>query len=92
MRFSLFTVATALLLSLAQATPVPQAEETETRLGSHNCFACSSNGTPNTQIESKPPTGGINPDAWCTSTCLLCNAGSDNDDACAQLKKYCQNY
>ncbi|RVD81351.1 uncharacterized protein DFL_009217 [Arthrobotrys flagrans] len=91
MRFSILT-AVALLLSLSQATPLPQSEETETRLGSHNCFACVSNGTPNAQIESKPPTGGINPNAWCTSTCLLCNAGSDTDDACAQLKKYCQNY
>ncbi|KAK6499367.1 hypothetical protein TWF506_003995 [Arthrobotrys conoides] len=92
MRFSLFTTtAIALLLSLAQATPLPQ-EETETRLGSHNCFACTSNGTPNKKIEYKPPAGGINPNAWCTSTCLLCNAGSDTDDACAQLKQYCENY
>ncbi|KAK6351901.1 hypothetical protein TWF718_005045 [Orbilia javanica] len=92
MRFTLLTLTALFLSTLSSATPLPQEEDTETRLGSHNCFACTTNGTPNPLIESKPPAGGINPSAWCTSTCLLCNAGADTEDACVQLKKYCENY
>ncbi|KAK6338424.1 hypothetical protein TWF730_002486 [Orbilia blumenaviensis] len=92
MQFSILAVAT-LLLSLAQATPVPQDDRIESPLGKHNCFAAVSNGTPNPYIETKPPAGGINPDAWCTSTCMLCNAGADaQEEACSQVKKFCQDY
>ncbi|KAK6517461.1 hypothetical protein TWF281_004116 [Arthrobotrys megalospora] len=90
MQFSILAVAT-LLLSLSQATPLPAEIDDSTRLGNHNCYAAKSNGTPNPQIQSLPPAGGINPSAWCTSTCLLCNAEPDSE-ACSTLPKFCENF